>query len=181
MTEEVAGGPVQELGTSPVPGDQSPALDDTQQRARASGVEEPEPSAPSVWPRHAWATANPRSDPEFRSPGADLGCWQYQAAVPSCLVDRVNPALPHAAETSVIRINRLKPVHAERPSDTGSARTIGHTGCTRCVAPDVERRRRPARPPSLLAAVPSTRTTPSPDLCGPRRAPERRGWCCRGL
>jgi hypothetical protein len=29
---------------------------------------------------------------------------------------------------------------------------------------DVERRRRPARPPSLLAAVASTRTTPSPDL-----------------
>lgn len=93
MTEEVAGGPVEEQGTSPVPGDQSPTLDDTQQRARASDVEEPAPSAPSVWPRHAWATANPRSDPEFRSPGADLGCWQYQAAVPSCLVDRVNPAL----------------------------------------------------------------------------------------
>ena len=30
MTEEVAGGPVEELGTSPVPADQSPALDDTQ-------------------------------------------------------------------------------------------------------------------------------------------------------
>ena len=93
MTEEVAGGPVEEQGTSPVPGDQSPTLDDTQQRARASDVEEPAPSAPSVWPQHAWATANPRSDLEFRSPGADLGCWQYQAAVPSCLVDRVNPAL----------------------------------------------------------------------------------------
>lgn len=89
MTEEVEGGPVEELGTSPVPGDQSPALDDTQQRARASGVEEPARSAPSVWPRHAWATANPRSDPELGSLGADLGCWQYRAAVPSCLVDRV--------------------------------------------------------------------------------------------
>jgi hypothetical protein len=61
MTEEVAGGPVEERRTSPVPGDQSPALDDTQQRARASDVEEPAPSAPSVWPRYAWATANPRS------------------------------------------------------------------------------------------------------------------------
>jgi len=47
--------------------------------------------------------------------------------------------------------------------------------------PDAERRRRPARPPSLLAAVASTRTTPSPDLFGPRRSPGRRGWCCRGL
>jgi hypothetical protein len=25
--------------------------------------------------------------------GADLGCWRYPAAVPSCLVDRPNPAL----------------------------------------------------------------------------------------
>jgi hypothetical protein len=36
MTEEVAGGPVEEQRTSPVLGDQSPALDDTQQRAGAS-------------------------------------------------------------------------------------------------------------------------------------------------
>ena len=73
MTEEVAGGgPVEEQGTSPVPGDESPALDNTQQRARASDVEEPAPSAPSVWPRYAWATANPRSDPEFRSSGPIL-------------------------------------------------------------------------------------------------------------
>lgn len=93
MTEEVAGGPVEEQGTSLVPGDQSPMLDDTQQRARASDVEEAAPSASSLWPRYAWATANPRSDPKFRSPGADLGCWQYPAAVPSCLVDRVNLAL----------------------------------------------------------------------------------------
>ena len=51
MTEEVAGGPVEEQGTSLVPGDQSPMLDDTQQRARASDVEEAAPSAPSLWPR----------------------------------------------------------------------------------------------------------------------------------
>jgi len=78
----------------------------------------------------------------------------------------------------------IQPVFAARGNDASrEAATasvvlsclVDHTAGTqvvhRQVAPDAERRRRPARPPSLLAAVASTRTTPSPDLCGPRRAP----------
>jgi hypothetical protein len=44
--------------------------------------------AHAVWTRRFGMNAL-----RVRSSGADLGCWQYPAAVPSCLVDRANPAL----------------------------------------------------------------------------------------
>jgi hypothetical protein len=84
MTEEVAGGPAD------VAGARRPVARARRHAAARTCVDVAEPAS-SVWPRRASATANPRSDPEFRSSGP---IWVVGSSrLPSCLVDGVNPAL----------------------------------------------------------------------------------------
>jgi integrase len=79
------------------------------------------------------------------------------------------PALIAVLKATGIRLSELAAIRYDPGDPRRSAKDLWHrAGVLRLTW---KRRRRQARPPSRLAAIASTRTTPSPDLCGPRRAP----------